>query len=69
MNWQRRKGVVDRVHYDYPQYPPLFHPSEAIIAKMGPCVLDEGTVIRYVLAELFSFRRAQGAEEGYRAQS
>ena len=53
MNWQRRKGVVGRVHYDYPQYPTLFH-REAMIAKRGLCVLDEGAVIRYVLAELLA---------------
>ena len=33
---------------------PLFRHSEAMIAKMGPCVLDERAVIRYVLAELLA---------------
>src|ERR1700683_382975 len=33
------------VHQDYPQFPPLFPHGEAMIAKMGLCVLDEGAVI------------------------
>ena len=32
----------------------LFPHSEAMIAKMGLCVLDEGAVSRYVLAELLA---------------
>src|ERR1700722_10864165 len=37
-----RQGVI---HQDDPRFLPLLPHSEAMIAKMGLCVLDEGAVI------------------------